>query len=106
MALTRSRITELASAIHHNTIEIDDYIAGQNLLSPSFAVNAAPDIPLPPHLAAVCAKLLQDTSELPDLLMGPLRYLTHLASPTVCSFYMEGIPHNRINDINPAQRSY
>ncbi|KAF2828333.1 putative O-methyltransferase [Ophiobolus disseminans] len=79
MAETQSKIAQIALRIHKHTTELDDYLTTHNLPSPSFAVGAAPDLPLPPHLHAVRSLLLQDTSELHDLLIGPLRYLTQLA---------------------------
>jgi hypothetical protein len=83
MSGTQSKITELATVISRSITDIDDHLKAQCLDGPSFTNGAPPYIPLPPYLEETRAELLQATSELHDLIMGPLGYLINLTSPTV-----------------------
>ncbi|KAI9729773.1 MAG: hypothetical protein M1818_008387 [Claussenomyces sp. TS43310] len=67
-----SRIAELASTIQHHTSKVDAYLVEQGLPSPSFDVSTPGRLPLPPHIQASSAAILEATDELNALISGPV----------------------------------
>ncbi|TVY82611.1 O-methyltransferase gsfB [Lachnellula suecica] len=83
MSGNQTRIAELASIISVSTAEIDNYLQTNKLPTPSFQVDAYPDLQLPPNLQKSRDDILIATTELRELVSGPLMHLTRLTSPTV-----------------------
>ena len=65
-----SRITELASIISANTVMINEHFSAKNLPPLSFGIDANTS-DLPPELLGARSNILEATSELHDLLLGP-----------------------------------
>lgn len=79
----KSRISELASIIESRTLDLDNHFKAHNLPSPSFSVDAPPNLPLPDSLLQSQNEILEASAELQALVAGPLAHLTRLTSPTV-----------------------
>ncbi|KAJ4356449.1 uncharacterized protein N0V89_004482 [Didymosphaeria variabile] len=82
MPKSQTRTQSLASTISQSTAEISKYLVTEGLPDLSFAAEAPSILILPPHLQIARAELLSATSELHDLIKGPLGYLIGLTSPT------------------------
>lgn len=75
------RIVELAQRIATNTSQVNEYLTVNNLPQPSFS----PDGPLygpvpkdaPPEIIDLNQSVLDDTTELHQLMLGPRDYLMH-----------------------------
>lgn len=78
----KSRIAELASIIESRTLKLDSHFKDHNLPSPSFSVDAPPDLLLPGPLLKSQNEILEASAELQALVAGPLAHLTRLTSPT------------------------
>jgi hypothetical protein len=83
MSNNQSRIEALASTICRAAAEINNHLVTEGLPALSFSVEAPPILVLPPHLQNTRAELLDATSELHDLVTGPLNHLIGLTNPTV-----------------------
>jgi hypothetical protein len=67
-----NRIVELASIIQRNTIKVDEYITRSGLPSPSFNIQAPPQLDFPEQISAVRTAIIEAMDELQALLLGPL----------------------------------
>jgi hypothetical protein len=77
-----SRFVELGNIIKERTAQINQYLDSQGLPAPSLAVNAAPDLALPPALLKSRNDILEACTELQALTEGPFMHLTRITSPT------------------------
>lgn len=77
--MSTSRISELASIISTNTQRLDQYLASNNLPFPSLDVNAPLTLTLPEAIAASQAAILDATTELRAILLGPVGILQYAA---------------------------
>jgi len=83
MSNSQSRIEALASTISQVAAEINNHLVTEGLPALSFSAEAPPILVLPPHLQKARAELLDATSELHNLVTGPLNHLIGLTNPTV-----------------------
>lgn len=72
-----SRIAELASSIQAHTVEVDEYISSRGLPSPSFDVSMPPQLDLPESIRLSSTAVIEATSELHSLMLGPMGFLFH-----------------------------
>jgi hypothetical protein len=84
----QSRIVELASIIQTRTQLIDDFLKAHDLPTPSFSVDASPDLPLPESLIKSRDEILEASEEIKALMEGPMGHLTRLISPTARTVYL------------------
>ncbi|KAI1117049.1 S-adenosyl-L-methionine-dependent methyltransferase [Nemania sp. NC0429] len=71
-------IVGLATRITANTCKVGDYLAANNMPQPSFGIDAPLYGAVPesaPEMAALRRSIIEDTTELRDLLLGPRDYL-------------------------------
>ncbi|KAI1775119.1 S-adenosyl-L-methionine-dependent methyltransferase [Hypoxylon cercidicola] len=76
--MSTPRIVELAIRIAANTSKVSDYLAANNLPQPSFDLDTPPYGAVPkdaPEIEALRQSVLEDTSELRHLMLGPREYL-------------------------------
>ncbi|KAF2236496.1 putative O-methyltransferase [Viridothelium virens] len=67
----QSRIVELSSIVASNTLKLDQYFASAGVPTPSFDIDAPVNIPLPPDLESLRESILDASTELNELLLGP-----------------------------------
>ena len=72
-----SRIAELASVIQKHTSKVDDYISSHGLESPSFDVSMPAQLNLPETVQLSSNTVIEATSELHSLMLGPMGFLVH-----------------------------
>ena len=72
-----SRIAELASSIQVHTSKVDDYISSHGLQSPSFDVSMPTQLHLPETIDLSSTAVIEATSELHSLMLGPTGFLFH-----------------------------
>lgn len=77
---SRGRISELAAIVQSKTNAIEEHLAAEKLLSPSFSSEASP---LPSSLSTYADDIWDATTELQALVDGPLAYLTRITNPAV-----------------------
>lgn len=82
MAENISRITELSSIIHNNTVAINKFLDDNRLPSPSFTVGAPAELSLPLHLLRAQQGTLEACIELQALIKGPENYFNRISSPS------------------------
>ena len=66
-----SRLTELSSVISTNTNRLQEYFVSAGLPMPSFDIGAPVDISLPPDVELLRERVLDASTELNELLLGP-----------------------------------
>ena len=75
MAVSKSRIAELASVIAQETNALDDFYSSRGQSPPTFAAENAPTIVLPSDLERTRCHIVEATSELQALLRGPFELI-------------------------------
>ena len=83
-----SRMAQLASVIQTHTTIVDEHIALQKLPSPSFHVNAPPQLQLPEAISSSRDAVIEAMDELQALMLGPLDFLFNQIVQNVCTFYI------------------
>ena len=88
MAVSKSRIAELASVIAQGTKALDDFYSSCGKSPPTFAADNSPTIDLPGDLERTRCHLVEASSELQALLRGPFglinNYLEHVRYFRLC----------------------
>jgi hypothetical protein len=72
---TMTRIQELAGIIASHTSKIDQFLLSANKPTPSFDINASKTVDLPEDLEHSRALVIEATTELNELLLGPKELL-------------------------------
>lgn len=72
---SNSRIATLAAIIQEETSKVDNYLASNNLPSPSFDVSTPLRLSLPPEILASRNAVLEASDELTALMLGPVESL-------------------------------
>ncbi|TGO45530.1 hypothetical protein BOTNAR_0659g00040 [Botryotinia narcissicola] len=67
-----TRIAELAGTIQKHTSKVDEYLASNNIPSPSFHVSPPLRVSLPPDIQASRNAVLEASDELTALMLGPV----------------------------------
>ena len=68
-------ILPLATTIFENTAKFDKWLSSQGIAAPSFDNGLPEELNLPPEIAAAHEAIIQDTTELQALVLGPLGYV-------------------------------
>ena len=88
MAVPQSRIAELASFIGQETKALDETYSSSGLSPPTFAAEASQTIGLPNDINAIHYRIVEATSELQALLLGPFgiirNYVHEVSSFRLC----------------------
>ena len=71
----QSRITKLAGVIAKKTAELDSFLLSRHLPFPSFDIDAPPDFRLPEELESTRNLVIDASTELKELLLGPKELL-------------------------------
>ena len=72
-----SRIAELASLIQVHTLKVDEYISSHGLPSPSFDASMPAQLRFPDSIEPSSTTVIEATSELQSLMLGPMGFLVH-----------------------------
>ena len=72
-----SRIAELASLIQVHTLKVDEYISSHGLPSPSFDASMPAQLRFPESIELSSTTVIEATSELQSLMLGPMGFLVH-----------------------------
>ena len=72
-----SRIAELALVIQKHTLKVDEYISSHGLDSPSFDISMPAHLHLPETVQLSSNTVIEATSELHSLMLGPMGFLVH-----------------------------
>ena len=72
---SQSRITKLAGVIAKKTAELDSFLLSRNLPFPSFEIDAPLDFRLPEELESTRSLVIDASTELKELLLGPTELL-------------------------------
>ncbi|KAJ8065081.1 hypothetical protein OCU04_005793 [Sclerotinia nivalis] len=70
-----TRIAVLAAKIQEHTSKVDEYLASNNLPSPSFDVSCPVRLSLPPEIQTSRNAVLEASDELTALMLGPVESL-------------------------------
>ena len=88
MAVPQSRIAELASFIAQETKALNELYSSSGLSPPTFAAEAAQTSGLPNDINAIHYRIVEATSELQALLLGPSgiikNYIYEVSSFRLC----------------------
>lgn len=70
-----NQISSFATAIAENTAKYDAWLSSQGISTPSFDGGGPVGIDLPPEISEAREKVIESTSELQALILGPLDYV-------------------------------
>jgi len=84
MKMAPSKVVELVSRIMENATKFEEHYRSQGLPAPSFDADQPLKVQLPGDVAGVREAILEASTELQELIQGPVGIIQHAAA-FVCS---------------------